>query len=174
MISIQPQHAVNILNGKKTLELRTWIPKDYVGWVYVYVSKGFGKTKYHHLYNLTEYNNGKTLFSITQHNKHSLVPEGYLNSKVVYRFWFDEFEYIAEFSAREMLINVLDRLSITKKELKNYLKGKYGYAWHIKKLEIFDEPKSLSDFYVLYGGEESFYPLKKAPQKMTWVYVKEQ
>ena len=40
MISIQPQHAVNILNGDKTLELRTWIPKDYVGWVYVYVTKG--------------------------------------------------------------------------------------------------------------------------------------
>ena len=39
MISIQPEHAYNIINGKKTLELRTWIPKDY-GWVYVYVNKG--------------------------------------------------------------------------------------------------------------------------------------
>ncbi len=40
MISIQPQHAFNIMYGKKTLELRTWIPKGYVGWVYVYVTKG--------------------------------------------------------------------------------------------------------------------------------------
>ena len=92
MISIRPKHAINILNGKKTLELRTWIPKDYVGWVYVYVTKGIGKTKYHHLYNLTKYNNGKTLFSITHHNKHSLVPNGFLNSTVVFRFWFDEYE----------------------------------------------------------------------------------
>ena len=40
MISMKPEHAVNILNGKKTLELRTWIPRGYVGWVYVYVTKG--------------------------------------------------------------------------------------------------------------------------------------
>lgn len=33
--------------------------------------------------------------------------------------------------------------------------------------------KSLSDFYVLYGGEESFYPLKKAPQISVWVYAEE-
>ena len=33
--------------------------------------------------------------------------------------------------------------------------------------------KSLSDFHVWYGGEESFYPLKKAPQRNVWVYTKE-
>src|SRR5690606_8586144 len=146
------------------LELRTWIPKDYVGWVYVYITKG--KPYIRKL--------GDNYFT-----ECSKVDVYKLNGKVAFRFWFDEFEYIAEFSAREMLINVLDRLSITKKELKNYLKGKYGYAWHIKKLEIFDTPKELSDFYNVNIDELLLrviipqYIITKAPQKMTWVYVNE-
>ena len=164
LISIHPQHAVNILNGKKTLELRKSVPKDYVGWVNVYVTKG--KPYIRKL--------GDNYFT-----ECSKVDVYKLNGKVAFRFWFDEFEYIAEFSAREMLINVLDRLSITKKELKNYLKGKYGYAWHIKKLEIFDTPKELSDFYNVNIDELLLrviipqYIITKAPQKMTWVYVNE-
>ena len=39
MISIKSEHVVNILNGKKTLELRKSVPKDFVGWVYIYVTK---------------------------------------------------------------------------------------------------------------------------------------
>lgn len=40
MISIQPKHLVNILNGNKTLELRKTVPKDFKGWVYIYCTKG--------------------------------------------------------------------------------------------------------------------------------------
>jgi len=168
LISIHPQHAVNILNGKKTLELRKSVPKDYVGWVNVYVTKG--KPYIRKL--------GDNYFT-----ECSKVDVYKLNGKVAFRFWFDEFEYIAEFSAREMLINVLDRLSITKKELKNYLKGKYGYAWHIKQLEIFDKPKGLSEFQtrkliketLYWYGESKYYfeTLKKPPQRSVWVYTKE-
>lgn len=188
MISIQPQHAVNILNGDKTLELRTWIPKDFKGWVYIYCTKGVGKTKYHHLYNLTSYNNGKTLFSITHHNKYSLVPDGFLNGKVVARFWFDEYEEIKErFNGDEYIIEKLDELCLSDYEVKEYLGNKKGYAWHIEQLEIFDEPKQLSEFYVTnkgltykyikeyedYTNDEVSFRLKKAPQKMQWVYIKE-
>ena len=195
MISIRPKHAINILNGKKTLELRTWIPKDYVGWVYVYVTKGIGKTKYHHLYNLTKYNNGKTLFSITHHNKHSLVPNGFLNSKVVFRFWFDEYEEYNDYSGCTnnengyeceneymyhlcKLPNKMKELCLTCDEIETYGNGKTLYAWHVKKLEIFDEPKSLSEFIVglNYLGDiipPTYKKLTKAPQKMQWVYAKE-
>ena len=40
LLSINPEHALNILNGKKTLELRKRVPKGFIGWVYVYVTKG--------------------------------------------------------------------------------------------------------------------------------------
>src|SRR5690554_6528277 len=82
MISIQPQHAVNILNGKKTLELRTWIPKEYVGWVYAYVTKGKPYLGKNHDGNIGLYN----IPAFGHFNK-----GGDLNGKVAFRFWFDEF-----------------------------------------------------------------------------------
>src|SRR5690554_6063938 len=181
MISIQPQHAVNILNGKKTLELRTWTPKGYVGWVYVYVTKGKRLSVVH------DDENGKTYYYLNSNWGRSL------NQDIPFKFWFDEYEDIDyqqtvlhkygygtldyQVNIRVMdtvkyILNddILDKLCLTNDEVEKYGKGKDLYAWHIKKLEIFDEPKKLSDFYVLYGGEESFYPLKKAPQRSVWVY----
>src|SRR5690554_6429697 len=80
MISIQPQHALNILNGKKTLELRTWIPKGYVGWIDAYVTK----SKKYILYKYKDK-------YYTQHYLTFTDSVEALNSKVVFRFWFDEF-----------------------------------------------------------------------------------
>ena len=113
-----------------------------------------------------------------------------LNSKVVARFWFDEYNKYVDVSNCGMtscglecdydfkywlydLDDELKKLCLTYDEVENYGNGKDLYTWHIKQLEIFDTPKSLSDFHVWYGGEESFYPLKKAPQRNVWVYTKE-
>ena len=52
LMSIRPQHLVNILNGKKTIELRKQFPSDYRGWVYCYCTLGkpyladFGDNEY--------------------------------------------------------------------------------------------------------------------------------
>ena len=72
----------------------------------------------------------------------------------------------------------------TEEEVINYGKGKDLYAWHIKKLEIFDELKSLSDFYkaTLYATGEVIkeyekrtndfsYKLQRPPQSWQYVYV---
>ena len=40
LLSVRPEHAIKILNGEKTLELRKGVPKGFEGWVYVYVTKG--------------------------------------------------------------------------------------------------------------------------------------
>ena len=40
LMSIQPQWLAKILNGEKTIEIRKKFPKDYVGWVYIYCTKG--------------------------------------------------------------------------------------------------------------------------------------
>lgn len=188
MISIQPQHAVNILNGKKTLELRTWIPKGYVGWVYVYVTKGksyLGKNidGDYGLYNIPHFGNFNKV--------------GDLNGLVAFRFWFDGYdtlEYIHQWGGSDYIGNdgvdsigswrvdgsYLDNLCLDYQDVLDYgfrekpkPHQKTLYAWHIKKLEIFDEPKELSEFKVLYGGEESLYPLKKAPQKFCYCYVED-
>lgn len=180
MISIRPEHAVNILNGKKTLELRAWISKDYVGWVYVYVTK---KKPYLTEVVIDEYfNTDYELFNIPS------FGDADLNGKVVARFWFDEYEELSfikcwnstedydlsyTLNGATNIDYLLKDLCVDYEHLEEYGQGKPLYAWHIKKLEVFDEPKHLSDFKVLYGGEESLYPLKKAPQRSVWIYVED-
>src|SRR5690554_4546764 len=145
MISIQPQHAVNILNGKKTLELRTWTPKGYVGWVYVYVTKGKRLSVVH------DDENGKTYYYLNSNWGRSL------NQDIPFKFWFDGYMEI-EKSLYSNAYNcpkirdyrgwnytkILDRLCLINADVYDYGKGKLLYAWHIKKLEIFDRPKELS------------------------------
>ena len=147
LLSIQPKHLLNILNGDKTLELRKTVPKDFKGWVYIYCTKG--KKDILHKYKDKYYTNHYLTFTDSAE---------LLNSKVVSRFWFDEYiaykyyeddnSYFAKrpqdfgYHAEE----VLKRLCLSRDEFKAYGKGKDLYAWHIKKLEIFDEPLSLSDF----------------------------
>jgi predicted transcriptional regulator len=185
MISIQPKHLLNILNGYKTLELRKNVPKDFKGWVYIYCTKGkdileYSFLGYRTLRESSFYNNGIGMS---------------LNGKVVARFWFDEYiaykyheddnSYFAKrpqdfgYNAEE----VLERLCLSRDEFKAYGKGKDLYAWHIKKLEIFDTPLSLSDFYVhskdfytadKYGYENenliNYVRITKAPQSWRYVY----
>ncbi len=188
MISIQPKHLINILNGNKTLELRKTVPKDFKGWVYIYCTKGkdileYSFLGYRTLRESSFYNNGIGMS---------------LNGKVVARFWFDEYiaykyyeddnSYFAKrpqdfgYHAEE----VLKRLCLSRDEFKAYGKGKDLYAWHIKKLEIFNTPKSLSDFYKanLYATGEVIkeyekrtndfsYRLQRPPQSWQYIYEKE-
>lgn len=202
MVPIRPEHALHILNGKKTLDLRTWIPKDYVGWVYVYVTKGKP-----YLVDFREESMMEQKYELFHNKKNVLgiLKNKVVNGLVVFRFWFDEyFTYhhynhgvglyndVAEYN---VMYDDLEKLCLDYREIENYGKGKELYAWHIKKLEIFDEPKKLSDFYKridgldengrfmlssLKDGEtvtipelKKKYLLSKAPRKMVWVYTKE-
>lgn len=132
---------------KKTIEIRKKFPKDYVGWVYIYCTK-------------EEYlmDTDKGYFS----TKNGLMEIGYyykrmrnINGKVVARFWCDKVEEIklnlaARFFTKSMNEEELLKQScLTSKELENYLWSNIccGCAIHITKLEIFDKPKEISEFY---------------------------
>lgn len=157
LMSIQPKHLVNILNGKKTLEIRKSIPKGFVGWVYIYCTKGKP-------YITETCNNYNNLYMFETFN----IPhfgDIDLNGKVVARFWFDEYiayKYYEDdnsyFAKRPQDFGyhadeVLKRLCLSRDEFKTYGKGKDLYAWRIKKLEIFDRPKKLNEFCrYLYQG----------------------
>src|SRR5690554_4001166 len=189
MISIQPKHLVNILNGYKTLELRKTVPKDFKGWVYIYCTKGKP-------YLMSIFNEWQLTKYKTDMSKSKNVFNG--NGKVVARFWFDETYYIKQavnvygdelnqisiydnksygWKAPKEQQEILKQLCLTEQEVLDYVKGKDLYAWHIKKLEIFDTPKELSDFYrtTLYATGEVIkeyekrtndfsYRLQKPPQ----------
>lgn len=179
LLSIQPQHVVNILNGEKTLELRKSVPKDFEGWVYIYCTKGKAKewlAKFYETYGMTK---GYTYEEMIFDNS---IP---LNGKVVAKFWFDEYGEIGEYDQLAYTVRI-DNGIITKygypKELKekmclndieidNYLytsKNGFLYGWHIKQLTIFDKLLDLNDFE-LYKYVDN--KVLKAPQ--SYMYVKE-
>lgn len=202
ILSIQSQHAVNILNGKKTLELRTFIPKNYKGWVYVYVTKG---KPY-----LVKFYNDYPIQAINDYTYQELLDDGNvpMNGKVAFRFWFDEYDtynyedvsypegyedYDGTFVDTTNYVNgyyvlntELEKLCLSYDEFETYGNGKTLYAWHIKQLEVFDTPKRLSEFYVTnkgltykyikeyeeYTNDTISFRLKKAPQSWQYVYVK--
>ena len=77
-----------------------------------------------------------------------------------------------------------NKTCLSKEELFKYLKGKNGYAIHIKNLNIFDEPKELSECMSIKTFENDFVRktlspemVSKAPQNMMkvkmWVDGKE-
>lgn len=186
LISIKPEHLVNILYGKKTRELRTRVPKEYKGWVNIYCSKNEI---------LEESFLGYRNLSVSAYYRNGIGRS--LSGKVVARFWFDEYDsyrygeisypYIEDYYFTN---EDLESLCLTYEEVREYGNGKTLYAWHIKKLEIFDKPKELSEFYktnLPYVGINEIkhaleknntdnlrhYSLSKAPQSYQFVYVKE-
>ncbi len=199
LISINPQHAVNILNGSKTLELRKSVPKDFVGWVYMYVTKGKPFLNLH----ASWFIDGEDFIIVTSLDEE---PKNYkhhfygfsANGKVVARWWFDGYETLEYHKKNDVLmwddnyyyyINdgvynnvecILDKLQLTHQQVLDYGNIKDLYAWHISKLEIFDKPMGLERFIGATqwsksedGSEMTAYNLTKAPQSWQYVWVKE-
>ena len=157
LLSIRPEWVAKILNGEKTIEVRKLFPKDYVGWVYIYCTKD---KKYANLIN----------------------RGGFLTGMVVARFWCDNVEEIDIYTNRIYETKTLNQLELLEKsclshcELFEYLGEDYskkgGYAIHISKLEIFDRPKYLTEYYKSYIETEKgiyYQVLTKAPQNYCYI-----
>jgi predicted transcriptional regulator len=185
LLSINPEHALNILNGKKTLELRKRVPKDFVGWVYVYVTKK------------------KPDIMISDYTINYPLSKFYndFNGTIPFRFWFDDYTFmkygrwvnhkVGDWNYRGYMdehLETFKKACLTEEEVNNYGDGKLLYAWHIKKLDIFSKPMQLSEFYKD-GFEQCEYSpfdydndletcldrfrIKRAPQSFQYVWVKE-
>ena len=151
MISIKPKRVAKILNGEKTIEIRKKFPKDYIGWVYIYCTKGDKNTCLEYADNPDKNKEGK--WCVT-----SGYP--YANGKVVARFWCNKVEEIkfinpnrtcgfsCEISDDDCYYNINENeCCLSQDDLYDYLQGKNGKAIYITKLEIFDKPKEISEFY---------------------------
>ncbi len=204
LLPFRSQHAYNILLGKKTLELRTRIPKEIIEqiknkeidgvWVYGYVTKGYPLLNYiDDKYKLMDRKNHTIFHNIGMYEFYS--DNIHLNGTIPFRFWFDEYEeleYTIFMGFGGYNDDLNDLLCLTDEEIDDYGKGKNLYAWHIKKLHIFDKPKALSEFYrgtfyetpfklsTLNKGEYinkekwlDMATLKRPPQSYQYVWVKE-
>ena len=188
LMSIRPQHLVNILNGKKTIELRKKFPSDFRGWVYCYCTK----TKPY----ITQ--QSKSQFTIRESKDFTNL----INGKVVCRFWVDNVDtYYVEsnmiwlFNEKEHSVvagykieqGILRKSCVSLEDFKKYAKPinekqKRLFAIHISKLEIFDKPKELAEFYyytirLIDCGRDCPPYVKtqvhKAPQSWRYIYIKE-
>lgn len=134
LLSIRPEWTARILSGEKTIEVRKKFPKDYQGWVYIYCTKG-------KMY-LKQCEHFRILYPSEIANKGY-----YLNGKVVARFWCDKVEetFYQKAQYDEQLERILKDSCLTDDQLWEYADNDTFYAVHIRKLEIFDEPKELSE-----------------------------
>lgn len=193
VISIQPQHVKNIKSGKKTIELRKSVAKDFKGWVYIYETLGKQRVVSSNLWE-DKYPLWYARYTKTYPKYHTyLVSEGI--GEIVARFWLDQTEDITEeeymiswddLSANRLMTDTLNEQEILEKscltidQLYKYWNLGNLYAWHIKKLEVFDEPVALSDFqkeeYAVMpnGIFPAYQPITRAPQSWMYVYTNEQ
>ena len=84
-------------------------------------------------------------------------------------FEVEEFDYMKAECLTHTYLDLLKNSCLTDKQMYDYLKGKNGYAIHIKNLHIFDKPRELSDFNKIIEtiyGEEPDATITRAPQNM--------
>jgi len=164
LMSIRPQHLVNILNGKKTIELRKRFPSDFRGWVYLYCTKAkpyligyFGR------YFITDY--------LDPEVKDGLVKNGL----VVARVWVEKIDYVKNCDAEDIIF----RSCLTLDEIQAYGFSVNLLAIEIAELAIFKKPKELGEFSVERYAEmpngvfPCYEPIIKAPQSWQYVEVEE-
>lgn len=183
LLNVTPIEALNILNGKQLALLRKRVPKGFKGWCYLWVSNGLCLYEYEGKYFLGEGKSNRVISSF---------PTNLINRTIPCRFWFDEYKFFdsnyedfvysvggdfpRSYEKNWLSIEKFKQLAInqgciTEEELWNYFESgvnDIGYAMHIKNLQIFDEPKELSEF--VHGIKY----ITKAPQSYMYVEVIEE
>ena len=157
MLSIRPKWCEEIVNGKKTIEVRKTRPKlqtPFKCYIYCtmnhpYISVSCGKLdKLNYRTNTVGRCNGKVIGEFTCDRIYELAPLNHAPD------------------------DVEKQACLTREEIVNYLKGT-GYGWHIVGLRIYDQPRELSEFTGLrntrFGAAP--YDIKRPPQ--SWCYVEE-
>ena len=134
LISIKLQYVCDILNGKKTIEIRKTYPHcDLPIKVYIYCTK----ERYKGVNDNVELNYcGKVVACFTLNKVEEI-----------------DYEYREDFTS--VYTDTLDtkdlelKACLTRREFANYLDSEIGYAWHISNLEIFDTPRPLQPYFDL-------------------------
>ena len=170
LISIRPKWCELIASGKKTIEVRKTRPKIETPFkCYMYMSK------YHWAFDLLRKYGMEDLADRLMQETGMVIGE-FMCDKV---YKFSTRVYLGE----EQEISddeIVAKSCLSRSELRNYEGHKTGLlGWHISDLEIYEEPKPLSDFHSCsfcdYRGvcpDGSWcQPLKRPPQ--SWCYVEE-
>lgn len=193
LISIKPEWVEKILNGEKTIEIRKTAPKCELPIdVYIYCTQGRTRgTLIKHAFdgkyrvgncigsNDNEPLNGKVVAKFTLNKIENFING--MNEIERERDGKPDAEY--DYFAYE---KALEEACLTYEEAEEYCPDQSFYAWHISNLEVFDEPKELSEFFSLpktyhhdhesmvdYYRNKEERRLKRAPQSWSYIEVDE-
>ncbi len=195
IMTVSPLEALNVLNGKASMLIRKRVPKGYVGWVWLVVSR---KLSGRMVFKKGEDFYGDKL----EKNYICKIPtffEHEYGGRVIAKYWHDEvvsffldfnvnkyFWYDKTFNRKE-LSEALEKLCLTEKQFNDYADNLDVLpALNLNKLEILDTPLELGEFYRDwdrmdtdgYGryvgmSDIGLFPLTKAPSTYQYVYTKE-
>lgn len=167
LVPFHPKWAMKIAQGEKQYEFRTY-PVAVGTIVFIYVTKNDNALVYEEIH-------GFGLLS-KRHTKEWIeMKSKFLNGKVIGAFVVDRCVDM-ENAPLETQEEVERHSCLTHHDLFNYANGRHVFAWHVSKLRIFDEPKSIKEFiYAVYSADMNKATYKadrhlyKAPQKFCYV-----
>lgn len=151
LISIRPEWCEKIVNGKVTIEVRKSAPKEFPFKAYIYCTKAKSKWQYSD-YEGAYVNSKDEIVYAQQH----IIGE-FICDKI-YPIKAERYDGGSTECSRKTVFTLLpaeehnallNATQLTNEEIFAYLggEGKWGYAWHISDLKIYDKPKELSEFY---------------------------
>lgn len=157
LLSINPEHCYNILQGQETIEIRKTKPSISPPFkCYIYCTKprnhfraAGGYLSTDELYRLP---NGEIKYgcSVELAAYDNYTKENFLNGKVIGEFVCDViFPVSITYSDTEnrMALREFPFTGLTDKQIIDYLgNGRQGYGWHISNLKLYDDPKELIKF----------------------------
>ena len=161
MMSIKPEWVNEILNGRKKMEVRKTEPRLRTPFrVYIYCTNSGRPLVYGQLnaYCPEEY---QQTYGYSRKQAEKIWEV--LNGKVVAEFICNNIEFIKNEGFTYENTKRLRKLTcLSMDEIASYIGDTNigGYAWNIRDLQIYDEPKMLSEFN-----------MKRPPQ--SWCYVEE-
>ena len=181
LISIRPEWVNKILSGEKTLEIRKTRPNMGTSFkCYIYCTID-GIKKMPRDYITENFERGRVIGEFVCDKITCLTHIGCSGSPGI---------WLAAMKDRYTVDDSFDFSGscLTTAQIEKYLDGEGGYAWHISKLKIYDDPKQLEDFRKYcdndwycescamyrehdgYCGNKSLQ-LRRPPQ--SWRYVRE-
>lgn len=151
LISIKPQWCEKIASGRKTFEVRKSAPKEVPFKCYIYCTKSkpfiqkirFGDIAISHTQISNNLYNGKVIGEFICDKTYPIKAYTFDGGDAARGRW----KLIQTFLPAEKEHKILFGTCLSTDEMFDYIgEDKFGYAWHISNLKIYDKPKELCEF----------------------------
>lgn len=169
LISIKPQWCEKIASGRKTIEVRKSAPKEVPFKAYIYCTKTKNK------WSLSDYEGAyqNSVGEIVYAQQHVIGEFICDKTYPIKAYTFDggdaargRWKLIQTFLPAEKEHKILFGTCLSTDEMYDYIgEGKFGYAWHISDLKIYDKPKKLSKFKISCNRKNLCYSCNRFTSK---------